>query len=105
MVLRSSLHKASLPYWNFQPTPFFFLANSPHQVLPALLPTTNHWSSMHAILWLSLPGFGSEVVWPFTDFVICGELHETDFMAPSYRSIRVFLFRSECFEPRSCRIR
>jgi len=48
-ALRSSRHRNSSIFWNFQRTPFCFPSNFLHLALPALLPAVNHVISILAI--------------------------------------------------------
>jgi hypothetical protein len=80
MALLSSRHKTSLPYWDFQRTPFSYLSNSPHLVLPAPLRSAKHVIPIHATPQLSTGYCSVGVVFdlPHDSWgIICKLLHGT----------------------------
>jgi len=80
MALLSSRHKTSLPYWDFQLTPFSYLSNSPHPVLLAPLRSAKHVIPIHATLQLSAGSCSGGVVFdlPHDGWgIVCKLLHGT----------------------------
>ena len=100
MALLSSRHKTSLPYWDFQLTPFSYLSNSPHLVLLAPLRSAKHVIPVHATLQLSTGSYSGASSLAF--HMTVGGLYANYYTVPVHRLYDVSLYLSLSCYSRSC---